>query len=118
MRLYKIKLLLQNSKIDSIILFILYADNGTFIVQSRTRLHTKVVRDYLPNSYEITYQTRTRLPTKLVRDWCIKLQHLNNKCATFDDYTVKVEKIVMEHCCFEYRTFFESLPCVFTGLKP
>lgn len=53
MRLYKIKLLLQNRKIDSIILFISYADNGTFIVQSRTKLHTKVVRDYLPNSYEI-----------------------------------------------------------------
>ena len=51
--IYKIKLLLQNRKIDSIILFISYADNGTFIVQSRTKLHTKVVRDYLPNSYEI-----------------------------------------------------------------
>ena len=48
MRLYKIKLLLQNRKSpDSIILFILYADNGTLIVQSRTRLHTKIVRDYL-----------------------------------------------------------------------
>ena len=85
MRLYKIKLLLLNRKIDSIILFISYADNGTFIVQSRTSLHIKVVRDYTPKSYEITYQTRTRLPTKLVRDWCIKLQHQNNKCARFDD---------------------------------